>query len=66
MNVIIAIGQAVQLAHNVKKFPQECLKADRRSAYYSTFDAKSFKDAFEFEFGNGFPIVSQESVEGMC
>ena len=30
-------GQAVNLAKEIVKFPQECLKVDRASAYNSTF-----------------------------
>jgi len=59
-----ALGQALQIARLISKFPQQCLKADRRSAYYSTFDAKNWNDAFRFEWENGWPIVRQESVPG--
>ena len=32
-----AFGQAVNLAKEIVKFPQECLRADRESALYATF-----------------------------
>ena len=37
-------GQAVNLAKEIVKFPQECLKVDRASAYNSTFRLISNND----------------------
>ncbi|CAG0889483.1 unnamed protein product, partial [Darwinula stevensoni] len=56
-----ALGQAVQLAKSLVKFPQDCLKADRRSAYYATFDAKDLKDAFRNEIFYGRHILTKAS-----
>lgn len=53
----IALGQAVNLADSLKKFPQKCMQADRESAYYATYSAKSLQDALNFEFQNGKPIL---------
>ncbi|XP_032797272.2 mevalonyl-coenzyme A hydratase sidH [Daphnia magna] len=59
-----ALGQAVNLADSLKRFPQECLQADRRSAYYATYSATSLEDALKYEFDNGVPILEKESVHG--
>ena len=32
-----AFGQAMNLAKEIVKFPQECLRADRESAIYAAF-----------------------------
>jgi hypothetical protein len=34
---VAAYGQAVNLAKEIVKFPQECLRCDRRSAFNATF-----------------------------
>lgn len=53
----IALGQAVQLADSLKKFPQLCMQADRKSAYYAAFSAKSLEDALHYEQENGKGIL---------
>lgn len=58
------LGQAINLANSLIKFPQECLRADRLSTYYNAFNANSYEEAFEFELNNGFPVVLKESVAG--
>ena len=64
VNLGCAIGVATSVAKCIAKFPQECMKADRRSAYHSVFDAKSLQDALDFEYENGKSIIASESVEG--
>ncbi|XP_071102843.1 putative enoyl-CoA hydratase [Haliotis cracherodii] len=59
-----AVEEAVQLAKDIAKFPQECMLTDRRSAYYSSFTAKNTLDAFQFEYENGIKVVAKESVKG--
>ena len=54
----------MQLAKEIAKHPQICMNTDRRSAYYSMYDAKSTKDAFQFEWENGAKILKEESVKG--
>ena len=60
-----AIGVALNLALSLCRFPQECLNRDRRSAYYSCYDARSYDDAFKFEWENAVHVVQQESVQGL-
>lgn len=38
-----ALQAALQLAEEISSFPQQCLRADRSSAFYSSYDAPSFK-----------------------
>ena len=52
-----ALGQAVNLADSLKKFPQKCMQADRNSAYYATYSAKSLDDALQYEFQNAKHIL---------
>ncbi|PSN33805.1 hypothetical protein C0J52_19371 [Blattella germanica] len=59
-----SLGQAINLANSLVKFPQECLRADRFSTYNAAFNAKSFDEAVDFEFNNGIPVVLKESTEG--
>ena len=58
----LAMGQAVNLANSLKKFPQKCMLADRKSAYYATFSAKSLEDALQYEFENARHILSLVSI----
>ena len=59
-----AVEEAIKLAEELCKFPQECLRADRRSAYYSTYDAQSIHDALKYEYNNGIGVVAKESIKG--
>lgn len=38
----LALQAALQLAEEISSFPQQCLRADRSSAIYSSYDAPSF------------------------
>ena len=38
--------------------------ADRRSLFYSTYEATSFADAMDFEYSQGLPIVEAEAIKG--
>ena len=55
---------AMELAHEIAQFPQECMRADRRSVYHAAYDSKSMEDALEFEYENGIGVVLKESVTG--
>ncbi|XP_038051729.1 probable enoyl-CoA hydratase [Patiria miniata] len=59
-----ALEQAISLARQIASFPQGCMQADRQSAYYSTYDSKSFDDAVNYEFKTGSEVLSAESVPG--
>ncbi|KAM4688694.1 enoyl-CoA hydratase EchA19-like isoform 2-T2 [Discoglossus pictus] len=67
-NRIVPDGQglqaAIELAEHISAFPQKCMRADRVSAYYSTFDASSFEDAMQYEFNRGAEVLTEESVAG--
>lgn len=60
--ILLALGQAVNLADSLKKFPQKCMLADRKSAYYATYSAKSLDDALSYEHNNGAPILQEVST----
>ncbi|KAF2155454.1 enoyl-CoA hydratase/isomerase family protein [Myriangium duriaei CBS 260.36] len=59
-----ALEEALKLAESLLEFPQECMKTDRASCYYSAFNATSFEDALRNEFENGRKVVSAESIQG--
>ncbi|KAL1858767.1 hypothetical protein Daus18300_009901 [Diaporthe australafricana] len=59
-----AVGEATALARSLLAFPQECMNLDRRSAYHSTFEAASLKDALKYEHEKGIEVVGKESVQG--
>ena len=54
----VARGLALELS----RFPQACLRADRRSAYESY--GMPLEEALSREFTGGLPVVQQESVTG--
>lgn len=63
------MGQAINLATSLVKFPQECLRVDRVSAYNSAFNASSLEEALEFEQNNATAAVLQVSciqTESAC
>uniref|UniRef100_A0A8C4T496 Zgc:101569 n=1 Tax=Erpetoichthys calabaricus TaxID=27687 RepID=A0A8C4T496_ERPCA len=55
---------ALDLAERISCFPQECLRADRSSAYHSVFDAPSFTEAMQFEFDNAKHVLLSEAIAG--
>lgn len=58
-----SLGQAVQLATSLTKFPQACLLADRKSTYNATF--KSVLDQLiKYESEQSVDVIHQESIEG--
>lgn len=62
--ILLAVGRALLLAQEIAKFPQECLNADRASAYYAAFNAKSMEDALHNELESGMKVIGSESIEG--
>ncbi|KAK6167333.1 hypothetical protein SNE40_021391 [Patella caerulea] len=58
------LSNAIELANEIAAFPQRCMKADRRSAYNSTFDAETMMNGLQYEFVNGMKVVQDEAVPG--
>lgn len=59
-----AYGHAMNMARELARFPQECLRADRRSAYHATFASRSLEESLQFEIENGLNVISKESISG--
>ena len=59
-----ALGTSVELATQIARVPQECLRADRASAYHATFASKSLEGSLQFESDNAIHVISKESLEG--
>lgn len=59
-----SLEAAVALCKQIGGFPQECLKVDRSSLYYSAYDAKSVEDALKHEYYKGTKVIPTESVLG--
>lgn len=59
-----AFGQAVNLAKEIVKFPQECLRADRESALHATFSARNLDEALSFESENSAQVLTTEAIVG--
>ncbi|XP_045468448.1 2,3-dehydroadipyl-CoA hydratase-like [Harmonia axyridis] len=56
-----ALGQAIQVAGSLVKFPQKCLLQDRKTLYESAF-RQSFQELLDYERNNS--IFDEESIEG--
>lgn len=65
-NRVVPPGQARQaaeeLAREISRFPQMCMRSDRRSAY-EQFDL-SFHEALANEFQHGYGVLQAESITG--
>lgn len=59
-----AVDEARKLARGLLAFPQMCMRADRRSAYYGAYEAGSLVDALRFEYEHGIDVVGKEGVAG--
>ncbi|EDO31779.1 predicted protein [Nematostella vectensis] len=60
-----AIEEAIKIAEKISRFPQESLKADRKTAFYSTFNADSFYDALTYEYRKGVKIpIVRDAIAG--
>lgn len=53
---------AEALAHEIARFPQICMRADRRSV--NNQHGRSLRDAMEFEWRNGVPAFAAEGASG--
>jgi enoyl-CoA hydratase/carnithine racemase len=67
-NRVVPVGKALEKAYAIAErlieFPQLCMNADRKSAYYAAFEAKSLEDALANEYAQGIEVTATESVEG--
>nr|CAD7265927.1 unnamed protein product [Timema shepardi] len=52
-----ALGQAINLANSLVKFPQVCLQADRTSTYHTAFSSCNIADALLFEWENAKYVI---------
>jgi enoyl-CoA hydratase/carnithine racemase len=59
-----ALEEATTIANQLLTFPQLCMNVDRKSCYYSAYNASSFEDAMRNEFQHGVEVVGVESVKG--
>ena len=59
-----AFGQAMNLAKEIVKFPQECLKADRQSALYNAYSAKNLETALSYETEHSARVLTTEAIVG--
>lgn len=59
-----ALGQAVNLARSIAKFPQACVNHDRDSLFNSVYNASNKDDALDFELMSSGPDVVQEATNG--
>lgn len=59
-----ALGQAVNYASRLTKFPQKTLLADRASVHFATFSSKQMDEALQFEKDNASHLLLEEGVEG--
>lgn len=59
-----SLGQAVNLAQSIAKFPQKCLNHDRDSIYNSVYNASNKDDALDFELMSSGPEVIEEAKAG--
>ncbi|KAF3393944.1 3-hydroxypropionyl-coenzyme A dehydratase [Penicillium rolfsii] len=59
-----ALQQALDIAKQLIAFPELCMNTDRRSAYYSAYEASSFHDAMSQEFNAGVKVVFKEAIAG--
>jgi enoyl-CoA hydratase len=63
---VVPHGQARQaaeaMAHEIARFPQACMRADRRSVYAQ--EGREFGEAMRNEWVNGFPSFVAEGAAG--
>ncbi|EPS28113.1 hypothetical protein PDE_03059 [Penicillium oxalicum 114-2] len=59
-----ALREALLIAKQLMTFPEFCMNTDRRSAYYSAYEASSFQDALAQEFTAGVQVISKEAIAG--
>ena len=53
---------AEKMAHEIARFPQVCMRADRRSVYMQ--QGRSVREAMQYEWHNGIPAFAAEGAAG--
>ncbi|KAG4069434.1 hypothetical protein HA402_001733 [Bradysia odoriphaga] len=59
-----SLSEAIKLAKEIAKFPQECMLRDRASAWHSTYSSQNFQEAVEYEMTHSLDVLAQESIPG--
>jgi enoyl-CoA hydratase/carnithine racemase len=59
-----SLGQALNLAQSIAKFPQACVNHDRDSLFNTVYNASNKDDALDFEFMSAGPHVLEEVQRG--
>ena len=60
-----AVEEAIKLAKLITRFPQDSLIAERKSVFYSVFNAESFYDALTYEHSKGVKLHTiKDSIKG--
>lgn len=58
-----AVETAINLANELCKFPQNCMNADRLSAFNATYNARTIDDALKSEMECALPVLV-DAVKG--
>lgn len=58
------LTDAFELAKGISQHPKMCMLTDRQSAYHSTYDAASLRDALHHEFENAWKVLPVDSIKG--
>jgi enoyl-CoA hydratase/carnithine racemase len=59
-----SLGQALNLAQSIAKFPQACVNHDRTSLFNTVFNANNKDEALDFELMSSGPDVLEEAKIG--
>ena len=59
-----SLGQALNLAQSIAKFPQACVNHDRDSLYNAVYNANNKDEALDFELMSSGPEVIEEAKKG--
>ncbi|KAJ5657082.1 hypothetical protein N7507_009032 [Penicillium longicatenatum] len=59
-----SLNQSLTIARQLIAFPALCLNTDRRSCYYSAYEANSFNEALSYEFTEGRKVLAKEAIQG--
>ena len=66
LTFLAAYGHALNMAREIVKFPQECLKADRASAYHATFASRSLEESLQYERENAMHVINEVSLKSLA